>query len=949
MLHTARVTFVATVVLAGGVTTSTSAANLIGDARVTLAPPAQAADAAAAALADPALEAWVGWEPAAEGPMSVRVEWDGWAPVDTVVCHWRLMPADYTLELRVDGGWTQVADIAGNAVRDHKIALHQFPTVRARALRLVIAGPVGAAAGVSLRALEAYAKADPPPAVAAFLARQTPQLLESRGSVDRWRAEHDRDPLDEELLAREIPTWEPIPQSLYGGQETGRVVNEKAGARASLRAALSLRYAQTGRVQYAQRAWQVMAAIVDHYDRWQAFRFVGRGWQAVTFQEPGYMLNSLPRQYERIAEALDDTQKLRVLYFLTDVADFQYRAILEFMPTSEHVTRRGQLPNWMPNSIGGLAMTAVMLRDFPQSRAWVQACDDRIGGFFKDIFFLTDGTWWECSPAHHVYVLRGLYPYALARHLLGEPVWDREYDGLTIADTLEALAKTANPAGEYPSVNDSYGNDAPIRSAHPELVEAATVMGRGDILYAWHAQPRWPDIPAITRTEVTLVPPDYTSVNQQASGMAVMRDGWDPEDAWLLMDYGPHGGGHGQYDKLSIIMFDDGHHWVPDAGCAPHYSIFPEQGSWHRQTISHNTVLVDGKSQQATEGRLLAWHSEEALDFVCAEHDGYPTAEGPLILGPATEERTLTVRPREAVPLRLAQIELVGDGDVREVLAPEDAQLAGARLVEDEAAPGGAALEFTEASGRATWTIPALPAGRSLRATGMGRDTSHDSLWVELDGGRLGQVALGVGRYETLDGVGQGFVRHRRAIVHPRGEYFLIHDRLTATDDQAHTAEFLLHVYGEVAGEQRGRIIFRHGERRLAVHSALIGDEPPAIEQGLCGGMRRSEWHGEGYPGPGDPGWILIPFLRLPQPMEPERGRVDFFTVLQAFEGDAPPGLVLEALVPEDGEEAGVCVRSGETRDVYLAPRDGRGRARFTRTRAGAEVLVREFELASAE
>lgn len=43
-----------------------------------------------------------------------------------------------------------------------------------------------------------------------------------------------------------------------------------------------------------------------------------------------------------------------------------------------------------------------------------------------------------------------------------------------------------------------------------------------------------------------------SSVFLEASGIGILRT--DAED-YLLMKFGPHGGGHGHYDKLSIIFY----------------------------------------------------------------------------------------------------------------------------------------------------------------------------------------------------------------------------------------------------------------------------------------------------------------------------------------------------------------------------------------------------------
>ena len=83
------------------------------------------------------------------------------------------------------------------------------------------------------------------------------------------------------------------------------------------------------------------------------------------------------------------------------------------------------------------------------------------------------------------------------------------------------------------------------------------------------------------------------------SGYAILAE----PDRYLLLKYGPHGGGHGHPDKLQIDLHAFGVRLAPDAG-SPAY-ISPLQGPWVRQTLSHNTVLLDHTSQPEAEGRLI--------------------------------------------------------------------------------------------------------------------------------------------------------------------------------------------------------------------------------------------------------------------------------------------------------------------------------------------------------
>ena len=82
------------------------------------------------------------------------------------------------------------------------------------------------------------------------------------------------------------------------------------------------------------------------------------------------------------------------------------------------------------------------------------------------------------------------------------------------------------------------------------------------------------------------------------------------------MKYGVHGQGHGHFDKLHFIFFDAGNEVVPDYGFSrwiniePKYGgrYFPENDSYAKQTIAHNTVVVD---EDDPERRELSGRREE--------------------------------------------------------------------------------------------------------------------------------------------------------------------------------------------------------------------------------------------------------------------------------------------------------------------------------------------------
>jgi hypothetical protein len=91
-----------------------------------------------------------------------------------------------------------------------------------------------------------------------------------------------------------------------------------------------------------------------------------------------------------------------------------------------------------------------------------------------------------------------------------------------------------------------------------------------------------------------------------ASGYAILRSDAPTlsanEQRYLLLKYGPHGGGHGHPDKLNLLLYANGQRFSPDLG-TPGYGLDLFE-SWYRQTASHNTVTVDGQSQPEASGEL---------------------------------------------------------------------------------------------------------------------------------------------------------------------------------------------------------------------------------------------------------------------------------------------------------------------------------------------------------
>lgn len=112
-------------------------------------------------------------------------------------------------------------------------------------------------------------------------------------------------------------------------------------------------------------------------------------------------------------------------------------------------------------------------------------------------------------------------------------------------------------------------------------------------------------------------------VGQQ--GMAVLRSGHEAETHAALIRFGPSMV-HGHYDDLNVNYFARGYEMTYDIG----YSLGSThtQVGWAKQTVSHNTVVVDEKSQGGGQfgGSLHAYADLPSLRMVEASSNAYAHA-----------------------------------------------------------------------------------------------------------------------------------------------------------------------------------------------------------------------------------------------------------------------------------------------------------------------------------
>ena len=113
----------------------------------------------------------------------------------------------------------------------------------------------------------------------------------------------------------------------------------------------------------------------------------------------------------------------------------------------------------------------------------------------------------------------------------------------------------------------------------------------------------------------------------EQGALAVLRNGTGPGHQALVFKATAQGMGHGHFDKLHWIFYDNGREIVADYGAARFLNIEPKNGgrylpendSWAKQTVAHNTLVVDGESHFGARLTVAERHHPEMLHFSSGE------------------------------------------------------------------------------------------------------------------------------------------------------------------------------------------------------------------------------------------------------------------------------------------------------------------------------------------
>lgn len=220
------------------------------------------------------------------------------------------------------------------------------------------------------------------------------------------------------------------------------------------------------------------------------------------------------------------------------------------------------------------------------------------------------------------------YGSGCLRHLEEATLLAEANPDLHVPATLDWRERTSNayawflkmsgPGGEMPGINDGTFLDGT-----GILKQAGGFTGEGT--YLWPVRHK----PDVTGPEPAK--PGFESLRLYSSEFCVMRSGWEPDEAFMLVNHGQWPGGHSHMGILDINLYAFG---VPLAAEVSRFG--PYDAPWDmyfRSEQAHNHIVIEGapSARPDVRGEEIQFGSGASCDFFSGRHRAYEASAGVVI------------------------------------------------------------------------------------------------------------------------------------------------------------------------------------------------------------------------------------------------------------------------------------------------------------------------------
>ncbi|USD67288.1 heparinase II/III family protein [Vibrio sp. SCSIO 43136] len=451
----------------------------------------------------------------------------------------------------------------------------------------------------------------------------TQPILLANSEVEQLRKEVGKSSLMGKSIAKHVKELEAfmrLPLDVPGHGEAGGYEHNRHKQNYTYMNLAGRLFLVTGEEKYAQFVKDLLAIYADKY---LTFDFhvqkntnpTGRLFHQILNEHCWLMFTSLA--YSCVASTMTEAERQNVIDRIFDPMLEMFT--VKYGHDFDRIHNHGV---WAVAAVG-ICGVAIGKPEYLEKAVYGQD-NDGTGGFLAQIsqLFAPSGYYIE-GPYYHRYAIRPLCVLAEVVHRHMPEIDIYNYKDKVIGNTVQALLATAYPNGAFPALNDAsrtmsikdagvqvalsvyakhYGIDDNVLGM-AKIQGGVWMHGCGlELSNAYEAAtadkeiglPFWPSV------ELNEGP----NGDKGAQGFMRMQDETG-DVSQLVMNYGQHGMGHGNFDTLGISYFNRGQEVLREYGFGRWVNVEPKFGgryldenkSYARQTIAHNAVTVDEQCQ----------------------------------------------------------------------------------------------------------------------------------------------------------------------------------------------------------------------------------------------------------------------------------------------------------------------------------------------------------------
>lgn len=372
-------------------------------------------------------------------------------------------------------------------------------------------------------------------------------------------------------------------------------------------------YAATQDPAYAKKAKDLILKYAEIYPNFPNFsaEFLARknnGYWGKMFEQwledSGFFADVCPA-YELVRETFTPQEREKVEKNL-------------FREGANMISARHDKYNWQAWNNACRACLGVVLKD---QKLIDSALEGKYGFHEQFPTMVSSDSWvYELSAGYHYYALKAMLLTANALRNSGINLFDEKF-----VNMFKNVPNCLNSDMTFPAIGDcGYATTMNSNAETYEIALARTgdkqMLEMLSRIYA--SSPRNSKYALLNNFEIKPDNSPFTpaSSNFEVAGIASLRDGKNT----LTMLYGYSDNDHTHADKLSIAYHDGAREILLDPGTFS-YST-PVYINWHKQTLSHNTLVVDSKSMNIKNpkaaGKVKNFKADEGGAEIEVECDG---------------------------------------------------------------------------------------------------------------------------------------------------------------------------------------------------------------------------------------------------------------------------------------------------------------------------------------